>query len=232
MALVDRYPALHFVVQMIEPGPSGHTQRQSVSSRWPLATSTPISKASTSCVKSAEVRQQLNPRITVHQRVPGTPQTVYDAAVYIIRLPSPSPEMPSGSIPAQFIAELRAHIGVLRASSSAELVITAHLLPEPGTVDPDIEAVARVRDLSLLQLANEREFEMLELLDILNSVRDNMGRLILVNKLRSRNNATVAFKVQYQAYADRHELPPVSGNSQHVQAGKPRRSINNHTLQV
>ncbi len=213
MALADLYPSLHFIVQMSEPGPSGHVRRQSGSNRWPLATSTSLSRASTPGVKSGELRQQLNPRITVQQRAPGTLQSVYDAAVYILRLPSPSPEMPSGSLPAQFIAELRAHIGVLRASSCAELVITAHLLPEPGTVDPNIEAIARLRDLSLFQLANEREFEMLELMDILNSVRDNMGRLMLVNKLRSHNNATVAFKVQYQAYADRHELPPASGNS-------------------
>lgn len=113
--------------------------------------------------------------------------------------------MPSDSVPARIIAELRAHIGVLRASSCATLVLTARLLPEPGTVDPDVEAIARLRDLSLFQLANEREMEMLELMDILNSVRDSMGRLVLVNKLRSRNNAMVAFKVQYQAYADRHE---------------------------
>lgn len=121
--------------------------------------------------------------------------------------------MPSESLPARIIAELRAHIGVLRASSCATLVLTARLLPEPGTVDPDVEAIARLRDLSLLQLANEREMEMLELMDILNSVRDSMGRLVLVNKLRSRNNATVAFKVQYQAYADHHDLRQAPANS-------------------
>ena len=159
------------------------------------------------------MQQQLNSRITVQQRAPGTPQSVYDAAVYILRLPSPSPAMPSESLPARIIAELRAHIGVLRASSCATLVLTARLLPEPGTVDPDVEAIARLRDLSLLQLANEREMEMLELMDILNSVRDSMGRLVLVNKLRSRNNATVAFKVQYQAYADHHDLRQAPANS-------------------
>ena len=101
---------------------------------------------------------------------------------------------------------------MLRASSRATLVLTARLLPESGTVDPDIEAAARVRDLSLLQLANEREMEMLELMDILNSVTDSMGRLVLVNKLRSRNTATVALEIRYQAYADRHEFRPVSAN--------------------
>lgn len=177
-----------------------------MSNKWPLATPNSLSRASTPGPKSNEMRQQLNCRITIQQRAPGTPQSVYDAAVYILRLPSPSPAMPSESLPARIIAELRAHIGVLRASSGATLVLIARLLPEPGTVDPDVEAIARLRDLSLLQMANEREMEITELMEILNSVRDSMGRLVLVNKLRSRTNATVAFQVRYQAYADRHEL--------------------------
>jgi hypothetical protein len=212
MALADIYPALYFIVQMSEPGPSCHVPRQSMFNRSPLATPTSLGRASTPGPKSDEMRQHLSSRITVQQRAPGTLQSVHDAAVYILRLPSPSPGVPSHSLPARIIAELRAHIGVLRASSSATLVLTARLLPEPGTVDPDIEAIARLRDLSLLQLANEREIEMLELMDMLNSVSDSMGRLVLVNKLRSRNNATVAFEVKYQAYADRHELRPASAN--------------------
>ena len=212
MALADLYPALHFIVQMSEPGPGGHERLQSMSDRWLLATPISLSGASTPCPRPGEMQQNSGSRITVQQRDPGTLQSVHDAAVYIIHLPSPSPGMPSHSLGTRIIAELRAHIGVLRASSCAELVLTARLLPEPGAVDPDVEAIARVRDLSLLQLANEREIEMLELMDMLNSVRDSLGRLVLVNKLRSRNNATVVFKVQYQAYTDRHELRSVSAN--------------------
>lgn len=212
MALADLYPALHFIVQISELKPSGHVPRQSMSNVWPLATPTSLSRASTPGLQSSEKRQQLNSRITVQQRAPGTLQSVYDAAVYILHLPSPSPGVPSLSLPAQIIAELKAHIGVLCASSRATLVLTARLLPEPDTVDPDVEATARLRDLSLLQLANEREIEMLELMDMLNSVRDGMGRLVLVNKLRSRSSATVAFEVRYQTYADHHELRPALAN--------------------
>ena len=212
MALADLYPALHFIVQMSEPGSSGHVSRQLMSNRWPLATPTSLGGASTPSPKPGETRQQLSTRITVQQRAPGTPQSVYDAAVYILRLPSRSPGVPSHSLPTRIIAELRAHIGVLRASSCATLVLTARLLPEPGTVGPDVEAIARLRDLSLLQLANEREIEIMELMDMLNSVKDSIGRLVLVNKLRSRDNATVALEVRYQAYADRHELRPALEN--------------------
>jgi hypothetical protein len=41
---------------------------------------------------------------------------------------------------------------------------------------------------------------------MLNSVRDSLGRLVLVSKLCSGNNATVAFEIRYQAYADRHDF--------------------------
>lgn len=197
---------------MDEPGLSGfgHVPRPSTSSRGPLATPTSLTGASTPSAKSGDMRPPISSRITVQQRAPGTPQSVYDAAVYILHLPSPSPGVPSYAIPARIIAELRAHIGVLRASARATLVLTVRLLPEPGTVDPDVEAIARLRDLSLFQLANEREIEMIELMDMINSVSDGMGRLVLVNKLSSRNNATVAFEIRYQSYNDNSEFRPTT----------------------
>lgn len=216
IVLAELYPALNFIVQMREPGPNNGAlpRRKSMSNRAPpLPTPTSLSRASTpGAMNLKEMRQpQLGSRITVQKRTPGTPQTINDAAVYILHLPSPSPGVPSHSLPAQIIAELRAHLSVLRASSYATLILTPRLLPEPGTVDPDVEAIARLRDLSLLQLANEREIEMAELVDILNSIRDSMGQLVVVNKLRSHNNATVALGVKYQAYANHHhELQPAS----------------------
>lgn len=197
---------------MSEPASSGQVSQQLMSNRLALTASTSLVKASTPGSRPGEIRRQLSSRITVQQRAPGTTQSIYDAAVYILRLPSRSPGVPSHSLPARIIAELRAHIDVLRMSSGATLVLTARLLPEPSTVGPDVEAVARLRDLSLLQLANEREIEMLKLMDMLNSVRDSMGRLVLVNKLSSPNNATVALEVRYQAYADRHDLRPAVEN--------------------
>ena len=217
MILADLYPSLRFIVQMSEPGANGqgpppsHVAPQAMYNRY-LSTPTSTSGASTPMSKSSEMPVQLSSRITVQQRAPGTLQSFYGAAIYILRLPSPSPAAPSHSLPPRIIAELRAHIGVLRASNGATLVLTARLLPEPGTVDPDVEATARLRDLTLLQLANEREVEMSQLIDMLNSVRDSMGRLVLVNKLRSRSNATVAFEVRYQPYSNRHEVRPSSTN--------------------
>jgi hypothetical protein len=55
--------------------------------------------------------------------------------------------------------------------------------------------------LVLNQLANEQEIETLDVIEIINSVRDSTRRLVILNKRRSRDNATVAFEVRYQAYA-------------------------------
>lgn len=114
--------------------------------------------------------------------------------------------MPTSAVRARIVGELRVHISVLRANLGATLVLITRLLPEPGSVDTGVETLARLRDLSLLQLTNEREIDLSDLTDMIHSVRDSTGRLVLVNKIRSPHNATVAFEVRFQAYAGRHEL--------------------------
>lgn len=81
-------------------------------------------------------------------------------------------------------------------------MLTALVLPAPGTVDLDTEAAARLRDLSLLQLANGRQADMVEMVDVLNGVRDSSGGLVLTNEIRSPSSPIVAFEVRYQAYDD------------------------------
>jgi hypothetical protein len=81
-------------------------------------------------------------------------------------------------------------------------MLTALALPAPGTVDLDTEAAARLRDLSLMQLANGRQAERAELVDVLKRVRDSSGGLVLTNEIRSPSSPLVAFEVRYQAYND------------------------------
>lgn len=81
-------------------------------------------------------------------------------------------------------------------------MLTALVLPAPGTVDLNTEAAARLRDLTLLQLANGRQAEIAEMVDVLNGVRDNAGGLVLTNEIRSPTSPLVAFEVRYQAYDD------------------------------
>lgn len=175
IALADMYPALHFIVQMIEPAQNS------------------ISTVGAGAGKAKDFSE----RITVQKRMPAATQGVKDAAVYILRLTTPCP-----SLPTTIIAELSAHLGVLRANASATLILAPPLLPEPGTVDPDVEAMARLKDLSHMQLTNECGLGLSELIEMVNSVHDSRGRLVVVNKLRSHDRATVALGVQYQAYAD------------------------------
>lgn len=77
-------------------------------------------------------------------------RAVKDAVVDILRQTTPS--------------ELAAYLGVLHANAMAILILAPPLLPEPGTVDRDVEATARVWDLSLLQLTNECGLELGELM--------------------------------------------------------------------
>ena len=142
---------------------------------------------------------RLSGSITVQERVPASVQVVKNAAVYVLRLTTSSTPLP-----AQMFAELSAHLGVLRASPSATLILVLPLLPEPGAVSPDKEAKARLRDLCLLQLTNQCEVELGELLEGVNGVGDSNGRLVIASRLRSPESALVALGVKYQAFADRN----------------------------
>jgi hypothetical protein len=95
---------------------------------------------------------------------------------------------------------VRAHFSVLAANSRATLILTAGLLlPKPGTVDAKVEASVRLQDLSLLQLANDRLMEEDELVELVHSVKDGVGRLVVVKRLHLPHTTTVALGVKYQA---------------------------------
>ena len=171
MVLAKKFPALQFIVQMTEPAQSHNG------------------------LFGAEKVEDFRGRITVQQRMPAAVQEVKEAAVYILRLTTPFPPLP-----AQILAELSAHLGILRANAFATLILAPPLLPEPGMVGPNVEAMARLQDLSRLQLTNGSGLELRDLIDMVDSVHDSTGRLVVVNRLRSRNGATVALGVKYEAY--------------------------------
>lgn len=140
-------------------------------------------------------------RITVQKRAAGSPQTVRDAAVYMVRVAAPSCSPPL--LLAYVAAELRAHLAVLRANPAATLVLAPRPLPDPGSVDPSVEAAACLRDLAKTQLlAGGRDVDVAELVDLVGGVRDGGGGLVVVNRLHARNCATVALGVKYRAGGD------------------------------
>lgn len=181
---------------MNDLGPSNRVSRQAP---WTgLATPASTSRASEfSPSPNSRTQSQLNSRIAVQERTPGAVQRVHHAAIYILHLPSLLPEIPARSVSDRILAELRAHIGVLR-SGSATMILIAQVLPEPGTVEREVEFVARLRDLTFLQLANEHEIEMLELVNLVNSVKDGVGQLAVINRHRGSNPVTIALEIQYQ----------------------------------
>lgn len=162
------HPALHFIVQIITPG------RQAAHEGSP---------------------ENVGERITVQGRTAATAQVVSDADVYMLRLTTPLEMTP---LPEQVQAELRAHLGVLRARPSATLILATPFSPEPGTVAQDVETRARVRDLGRLQLMNQPEMELDALVEMINGVSDSDGGLSAVSKTIGSQSAVVVIGVQYR----------------------------------
>ncbi|KAK9418013.1 putative O-methyltransferase domain-containing protein [Seiridium unicorne] len=173
--LATRFPALHFVVQMRDP--PGQEGKD----------------------------PELDRRILVQRRATATVQQVKKAAVYILR---PRPSEPSANSDTQLCrirAELKAHVGVLRANPSASLILVPRLLPEPGSVPPNLEMTARVRDLSLLQLSSEGDLEFSELVELVGSFHDGTGRLVVADKMYSSASLIAAVSIRYQLYVDTYQ---------------------------
>lgn len=160
-----------------------------------------IDRASPSGADTETDSDGLCSRITVTHRTPGTPQPVTDAAVYVLHPPMAGPRAPRAAVGVAIRAELQGHIGFLRATGGVMLILTTRLLPDPGSIaDLEVEAVARTRDLNMLQLANDGEMEMAELLAIIESVGDNIGKLAICNELRSPRGLILALAVKHQLY--------------------------------
>ena len=149
VTLARLFPSLRFVVQTCETGPGIPTARFSVSSTGDRIFPPAMAKSKASGAKLAELPPQVRSRITLHERIHTTSQSVKNAAVYIIRLPSPSPSAPLDSVMSRAATALNAHIDVLRTSPESRLVLTALVLPAPGTVDLDSEVAARLGDLCI-----------------------------------------------------------------------------------
>jgi hypothetical protein len=197
-SLSARYPSLRFLVQVRaqarynDPARTTALAQAQAQALAPAFASQPI-------LSMSSAAEGLHGSITYTTRLPGSVQTAADAAVYIMHLPYTEAATPSRAIASAILAELHAHLPVLRSSGGVMLILTPRLLPEPGSLpNPEVEAMARARDLTLLQLANAREMELTELLQLIERVQDGVGRLSVTKKLRRRNNLVAALLVNYQ----------------------------------
>ncbi|RYC54169.1 hypothetical protein CHU98_g12036, partial [Xylaria longipes] len=72
-----------------------------------------------------------------------------------------------------------------------------------GEAPPDVQATARLRDLSQWQLANGRGMDMDEFFELLSGMGDSMGRFIIVNQYSAPNGALVVHEVRFQLHVER-----------------------------
>lgn len=153
-------------------------------------------------LSDVEVGKLSTDRIEVQRRKPTAPQKVQNAAVYILQPSSLSLKSGGLGLHELLTVELQAHFEVLRSNPSALLILAPTLLSEPGSVAVNLEVQARLRDLTNLQLNNESALEVTELFKLTESVSDQHGRLIVANRLRSPDGATIALAVKYQSSED------------------------------
>ncbi|KAL4750283.1 hypothetical protein BDW72DRAFT_204039 [Aspergillus terricola var. indicus] len=193
--LANLYPSINITVQIASPaGPTAWSPAHPNPIRPPTpggshkhdnlrsltastATTTPASSHNHTHTHTTNSIPQTS-NITIQHRAPATPQPITSANIYILHLPFPSPTIPFASLATHILAELRSHLDILRSNPSAILILTPRPLPEPSAVHSEVEASARLRDLTLMQLANEREIELAEWINLLGSVSDSMGRLL------------------------------------------------------
>ncbi|CAK1362398.1 unnamed protein product [Cercospora beticola] len=137
--------------------------------------------------------QTVNARVQVRERSRGAPQPVQDAAVYVLHLPGTSLTASSSSLREQILRELRAHFNVLRVNRSATLILVARLLPGAGQhFEQDPAAAALVQDLLLMQMTNEREWDLEMLTELLDEVSDASGRMVITHNHSSREKHSAA----------------------------------------
>ena len=126
--------------------------------------------------------------VAMTKRTMGAPQTVLDAAVYILHLPA--------SAPSEVLCELMAHFAVLQACGASMLIWTGYMLPEPGSIpNSDSETLARSLDLAQLRLTGKGEMEIVDLLRLIESIGNGTRKLAVAKTIRSRDDIVVALLV-------------------------------------
>lgn len=189
-AIADIYPALEFTVQIPE---ATESRRGSVS--------------------KPGYHQISHPRVSVQHRPYGTGQTVLNGAVYLLLFPATSPLLPRPELCSRILAELQLHLAIL-ANSQARLILMVRnirQIPAEETcltkdMNLELEARARLRDLSRWQLDNDRDMDINELLQLIDQVWDSMGSLKVVDLKSSQDGSAVSLELQYQTFVERDQL--------------------------
>lgn len=144
----------------------------------------------------------LNHRIAVQIRPPTPAQTIKDATLFILNLPTCLESVASRDLlRRRIVADLRTHAEILRANTSAALILLPDLLLyDDGRIEhAEAKATSYFRDLSIWQMTNGWGMGLSELMELLSEVQDGMGRLAVTDELRMPNGAIGALYVKYQS---------------------------------
>jgi len=225
-ALETQYPALQLIVQMYETGPGalhGHAPRQtSLTSGGGARLFSPLIpflQPAELGLGGMAIGSSLSGRVTLQQRIPGTAQLAQNAAVYILHLPPPCLSLSWSVFTSHATSEIRSHLAVLRAQPSSRLLLTALVLPSSEATNAEAESAARLRDLSLMQLANGRQPDKGDVLDLLSGIKDGSGKLVVTSEIRSPSGPFVVFEIRYQSHSDANSH---SATSRHVMPSQLR----------
>lgn len=101
----------------------------------------------------------------------------------------------------RIVAELEAHLDALCDNPSAVLILEVRLVPEKNTAEPYVERSARLLDLTLSQFTNSRALDICQMMDMVGSVRNSRGRLVVAKQVASSTSTIVALGIQFQAAA-------------------------------
>jgi len=99
------------------------------------------------------------------------------------------------------VADLNAHLEVLRANSAAIVILNARIRPDKDNSNlrskpKDKALLQHVSNLITLQLTEESEIRFTDLLDIVESVGDEAGKLSVVHRLASPDTGDIALVIK------------------------------------
>lgn len=188
--MADLYPTLDFTVQISE---AAESRRGSVS--------------------KPGYHQISHPRVSVQHRPCGTGQTVLNSAMYVLLFPGSSPLLPRSELSSRILAELQLHSTILATSQARLILIVRNVRQIPAEetcltkdMNLELESRARLRDLSRWQLDNDRDMDIIEVLEIVDQVWDSVGGLKVVDRKSSQDGSTVSLELRYQTFAGRDQL--------------------------
>lgn len=164
----------------------------------------------------APLPESLQSRITTCGHNFFTPQPLKSAQIYLLRMILH--DWPA----AEAVTILKNHLDVLKSNPSARLLIMDTVLPVPGSISRNEEALLRVRDLAMVQAFNSKERELSEFEDLFAQTKDQDGGLAMKRTFKPTGSVMTIIEVAYE----RHPVSTYPFMSNHAIANAQNASVN------